>query len=124
MTVAETMTEARFQDLTLAEVTHVRGFSHHGEPPSRIQSLEMTMHNIKREVVNAIADLPETAGLDDIVAVVEKIRLAEDYVVQPTAHRASPPLSFSAAARKYSGCLPGAPADLSTNSAHFEGFGE
>jgi len=83
------------------------------------------MHNVKREVVNAIADLPETAGLDDIVAIVEKIRLAEDYVAQPHTHRASnPPLSFSAAARKYSGCLTGAPTDLSTNSAHFEGFGE
>jgi len=83
------------------------------------------MHSIKREVANAIEDLPETAGLDDIVAIVEKIRLAEDHFIQPNAHRASnPPLSFSAAAHKYSGCLAGAPADLSTNSAHFEGFGE
>jgi len=83
------------------------------------------MHSIKREVTNAIADLPETAGLDDIVAIVEKIRLAEGYVADAGVHQASnQPLSVSAAARKYSGCLPGAPADLSTNSAYFEGFGE
>jgi hypothetical protein len=33
-------------------------------------------------------------------------------------------ISFEEAIRKYSGCLEGGPADLSTNKAYMEGFGE
>jgi hypothetical protein len=38
--------------------------------------------------------------------------------------QAKPVLSFEEAIRKYSGCLEGGPADLSTNKAYMEGFGE
>lgn len=38
--------------------------------------------------------------------------------------QAEPRISFEEAIRKYSGCLEGGPADLSTNKAYMEGFGE
>ena len=45
-------------------------------------------------------------------------RSANNEQPEPTA------VSFLDAARNYIGCLEGGPADLSTNKAHMEGFGE
>jgi hypothetical protein len=43
---------------------------------------------------------------------------------QTNAERDQPRISFQESIRKYSGCLDGGPADLSTNKAYMEGFGE
>jgi hypothetical protein len=45
---------------------------------------------------------------------------------QPDAdqNQPKPRISFQESIRKYSGCLDGGPADLSTNKAYMEGFGE
>jgi hypothetical protein len=78
----------------------------------------MTMHSIRQQVANAIAALPETAELDDILAVVEKYRSTELHMkLRHTAQPIKPSRSFSEAAHKYAGCVPDAPDDLSSNPA-------
>ena len=83
------------------------------------------MHTVKDEAVAVISNLPETVDIDGIIEELEHhFRQEKETTVQETTQATKTiPVSCLDLARKYIGCVEG-PADLSTNKAYFNGFGE
>jgi len=75
------------------------------------------METLKQSAITAISQLPNTATLNDIQAIL-KFKLDKNII------KAEPePISFLEAAKDFIGCLEG-PEDLSTNKDYMKGYGQ
>jgi len=77
------------------------------------------MYLTKQKILSTVLDLPETIELNELIILFTTMDLKIATTSQPEVTEAS----LYDAAKKYAGCLEG-PADLSTNKAYLEGYGE
>jgi len=77
------------------------------------------MYITKQKILSTVLGLPETIELNELIILFTTMDLKTATTSQPEVTEAS----LSDAAKKYAGCLEG-PADLSTNKAYLEGYGE
>ncbi len=80
------------------------------------------MINIKQEAVAAISKLPETATIDDIIAMLSRLRQQAKQQVKVSPPEVKP-LSCLDLMKDHIGVLEG-PEDLSTNKQYLEGLGQ
>ncbi len=75
------------------------------------------MYLTKQQILSTVQSLPEAIELNELIILLTTFKTAT--TSQPEVAKAS----LSEAAKKYAGCVEG-PADLSTNKAYLEGYGE
>ncbi len=78
------------------------------------------MYLTKQHILSTVQGLPETIELNELISLFSTMNLKTATTVsQPEVTQTS----LLEAAKKYAGCVEG-PADLSTNKAYLEGYGE
>ena len=77
------------------------------------------MYLTKQHILSTVQNLPETIELNELISLLTTIDLKTTTPSQPEVSQTS----LLEAAKKYAGCVEG-PADLSTNKAYLEGYGE
>ena len=77
------------------------------------------MYLTKQQILSTVQNLPETIELNEFISLFTKMDLKATVTSQPEIMQTS----LLEAAKKYVGCVKG-PADLSTNKAYLEGYGE
>ena len=81
------------------------------------------MESLKQEVTNALNQLPNTAEIEDMIAVLNQIKLEKETLNRhETIEPEMKPVSCYDLAKDYIGCIEG-PEDLSTNQDYLKGYG-
>ncbi len=87
-----------------------------GMRPTEYLAMSLT----KQHILSTVQGLPETIELNELISLFSTMNLKTATTVsQPEVTQTS----LLEAAKKYAGCVEG-PADLSTNKAYLEGYGE
>ena len=80
------------------------------------------MESLKQKVTNALNQLPNTAEIEDMIAVLNQIKLEKETLNRhETIESEMKPVSCYDLAKDYIGCIEG-PEDLSTNKAYLKGL--
>jgi len=77
------------------------------------------MYLTKQQILSTVQGLPETIELNELISLFITIDLNTTTSSPPEVSQTS----LLEAVKKYAGCVEG-PADLSTNKAYLEGYGE
>ncbi len=75
------------------------------------------MQTLKQQTINAILNLPDMAGIEDIMAVLKSVIKEKESTEKP------PAVSCFDLMKDYIGCIRG-PEDLSTNKSYMDGYGK
>jgi hypothetical protein len=76
------------------------------------------METLKQSAITAISQLPETATINDIQAILKQLKPGRNAMKME-----KEPISFLEAAKDFVGSLEG-PEDLSTNKDYMKGYGQ
>jgi len=75
------------------------------------------MQTVKQQTINAISNLPDMAGIDDIMAVLKNFIKEKETVEKP------PAVSCFDLMKDFVGCIKGTE-DLSTNKSYMDKYGK